>query len=473
MSLDLAIQDAISGLHATQTQIQVLSGNIANAQTPGYSEETVAETPLVTPAGGVGVETGIIQRVSNQLLTSNLATQTSAASSASATNNYLTQLQNLLGQVGGNSGFTNALNTFIGAMQTDAATPEDPVAQSAAVNAGQQLTQQLNSFSSGIQSLRASADGQIATDVSTLNNALNTVAQLNTSIVQLQAEGQSVATLQDQRDQAVQQISQLIGVTSYTRSDGTMVVMTAGNGQVLVDGTSVSQFAYTQSGTVTAGSVLSPLTLNGTDVTASTTTGEIGGLLQLRDTSLPNVTAELNQFTNGLYNLTTDGNLNTTNSGTNVSNDANHFFANVDIAGGADNAATIEVNPSLVANNPLLYNGIAGADPTIASTIANNLTANTNFAAAGNFTSASTANLSNYAGQIIGQAATAAASASQNNTYQSQLQTQMQNQLQSVTGVNLDQELTKLTVYQNAYAASARVISTVQTMYDALMNITG
>src|SRR5579863_8611600 len=189
MSLDLAIQDAISGLHATQTQIQVLSGNIANAQTPGYSEETVAETPVVTPAGGVGVETGIIQRVSNQLLTSNLATQTSAASSASATNNYLTQLQNLLGQVGGNSGFTNALNTFIGAMQTDAATPEDPVAQSAAVNAGQQLTQQLNSFSSGIQSLRASADGQIATDVSTLNNALNTVAQLNTSIVQLQAEG--------------------------------------------------------------------------------------------------------------------------------------------------------------------------------------------------------------------------------------------------------------------------------------------
>src|SRR5579875_1174100 len=447
MSLDLAIQDAASGLRATQTQIQVLSANIANAQTPGYSEETAAEMSVTTPAGGVGVETGVIQRVADQLLTANLATQTSVAAAASATNNYLTQLQSLSGQVGGSSGFSNALNSFINAMQTDAATPEDPVAQSAAVNAGQQLAQELNSFSSGIQSLRASTDSQIATDVTTLNNAMSTVATLNQSIVQLQAEGQSVATLQDQRDQAVQQMAQLIGVTTYTRPDGTMVVMTAGTGQVLVDGSSVSQFGYTQSGTVTAGTPMSNLTLNGTDVTSSTTSGEIGALLQLRDTTLPNVTDELNQFTNALYNVTTDANLNTTNSGTNVTNDANHFFANVDIAGGLDNAATIEVNPSLVSDNGLLYNGISGADPTIASTIATNLTANTNFAAAGNFTSGSTTNLSNYAAQIIGQAATSAAAASQNNTYQSQLQTEMQNQLQSETGVNLDQELMKLTVY--------------------------
>ena len=235
MSLDLALQDAMTGLRATQAQIQVLSANVANAQTPGYSEETAPESSITTPAGGIGVETGVIQRVSNQLLTANLATQTSAASAASATNNYLTQLQNLLGQVGGNSTFTNALNTFVGAMQTDAATPEDPVAQSATVNAGQQLAQQLNSFSSGVQSLRANTDAQIATDVTTVNSALNSIAQLNTSIVQLQAEGQSVATLQDQRDQAVNQVAQLVSVSTYTRADGTMVVMNPSSGRVLVD----------------------------------------------------------------------------------------------------------------------------------------------------------------------------------------------------------------------------------------------
>ena len=471
MSLDIALQAAMNGLQATQSQIQVLSANIANAQTPGYSRETISQTPIVTPAGGVGVETGIIQRVSNQLLTTNLNQQTSAASAASTTNDYLTQLQNLVGQVGSTSTLGSALNSFITAMQAAAATPEDPVAQSAAVNAGQQLAQQLNSFSSGIQSLRSNADSSIATSVATLNSALTSIGSLNLSITKLQAEGQSTATLEDQRDQAVNQVAQLVGVTSYTRANGTMVVLTTA-GQSLVDGPTVAQYGYTQAGTVNAATPMSPVTLNGTDVTASITTGTIGALLQARDTALPSMTAELNQFANNLYGVTTTANLNTTNSGLNATNDAHHFFGNVNIATGIDNAATIEVNPSLVQNTTLLYNGISGVDPTISSTIASNLTGNTNFAAAGNFATASTATLSNYGAQIVGQTATAAAAATQNNTYQTQLQTQLKSTLQSKTGVNLDQELSNLTIYQNAYGASAHVISTIQTMYDALMNIT-
>jgi flagellar hook-associated protein 1 FlgK len=472
MGLDVALQDAITGLRATQSQIQVISANIANAQTPGYSEQTISQTPIQTPAGGAGVQTGIIQRVSDQLLTSSLAKQNSAASAATTTDNYLQQLQSLLGQVGSGTSFTDAYNNFVGAMQTEAATPEDPVAQSAAVNAGQQLAQQLNQFSAGIQSLRADADSDIGTAVTTLNTALGQIASLNGSIAKLQAEGQSTATLQDQRDQALNQVAQITGVTSYTRADGTMVVL-ASSGQTLVDGTSASTYGYTPSGVVTAGSTLSNVTLDGQNVTSSITTGQIGALLQLRDTTLPNVTAEMNQFTSNLYSLTANANLNTTNSGTNTTNDANHFFANVNIAGGLDNASTIGVNPSLTANAGLLYNGTSGVDPTISSSIATALTSNTAFAAAGNFPSGVTTTLSNYGAQIIGQAATAASNATQNNTYQSQLQTQMQSRLQSETGVNLDQELANLTVYQNAYGASARVISTIQTMYDSLMNITG
>ncbi len=471
MGLDVALKDSISGLRATQAQIQVISANIANAQTPGYSEETITQTPIRMPAGGAGVQTGIIQRVSDQLLTTTLAKQSSAASAASTTNNYLQQLQNLFGQVGSGSSFTDTLNNFIGAMQTVATTPEDPVAQSAAVNAGQQLAQQLNQFSSGIQGLRANADTDIGTAVTNLNTALGQIASLNGSIAQVQAEGQSTATLQDQRDQALNQVAQLIGVTSYARPDGSMVVLAA-SGQTLIDGTSVSTFGYTPSGVVTAGSPLSNVTLNGQNITSSITTGQIGSLLQLRDTTLPSVTAELNQFTNNLFTQTANANLNTANSGTNATNDANHFFANVDLGAGLDNASTIEVNPSLTANAGLLYNGISGVDPTIASSLATNLTANTAFAAAGNFPSGSNTTLSNYGAQIIGQAATAATNATQNNTYQSQLETQMKGRLQSETGVNLDQELGNLTVYQNAYGASARVISTIQSMYDALMNIT-
>jgi flagellar hook-associated protein 1 len=470
MGLTVALQDAMTGLRATQTQIQIISANIANAQTPGYSEESVSQTPIRLPTGAAGVQTGIVQRASDQLLTTSLAKQSSAASAASTTNNYLQQLQGLLGQVGSGTSFTDAYNNFVAAMQTVSATPEDPVAQSAAVNAGQQLAQQLNQFSAGIQSLRANADSDLGSAATNLNTALGQIASLNGSIVQMQAEGQSTASLQDQRDQALNQVSQLIGVSSYTRQDGSMVVL-ASSGQSLIDGTTAETFGYTPSGIVVAGSTLSNLTLDGQNITASVTTGQIGALLQLRDTTLPNVTAELNQFTNNLFNLAQNANLNTANSGTNVTSDANHFFANVNIAAGPDNAATIQVNPALTANAGLLYNGISGVDPAISSSITTALTSNTAFAAAGNFPSGSNTTLSNYGAQIIGQAATAATNATQNNTYQSQLQSQMQTRLQSETGVNLDQELANLTVYQNAYGASARVISTIQTMYDALLNI--
>ena len=471
MGLDIALKDAMTGLRATQAQIQVISANIANAQTPGYSEQTITQTPIRMPAGGAGVQTSIIQRISDQLLTTTLARQSSASAGASTTNNYMQQLQSLFGQVGSGTTFTDAYNNFVGAMQAESATPEDPVAQSAAVNAGQQLAQQLNQFSKGVQSLRANADSDINTAVNSLNTALGQIASLNGSIAQVKAEGQSTATLQDQRDQALNQVAQLIGVTSYQRPDGSMVVLAA-SGQTLIDGTSVSTFGYTPSGVVTAGSPLSNVTLDGQNITSSIKSGQIGSLLQLRDTTLPAVTAEMNQFTNNLFNLTTNGNLATTNSGTNATNDANHFFANVNIATGLDNASTIQVNPSLTANASLLYNGTSGVDPTIASSMATALTSNTIFAAAGNFPSSMTTTLSNYAAQIVGQAATAATNATQNNTYQSQLTTQMQNRLQAETGVNLDQELGNLTVYQNAYGASAHVISTIQSMYDALMQIT-
>src|ERR1700722_1891222 len=108
MSLDIGLQDAMTGLRATQAQIQVISSNIANAQTPGYQRETLAETSIVSPTGGAGVNIGITQNVSDSLLEGNVNAQNKAASYASTMNNYQTQLQNLLGTVGSATSFTGA-----------------------------------------------------------------------------------------------------------------------------------------------------------------------------------------------------------------------------------------------------------------------------------------------------------------------------------------------------------------------------
>ena len=468
MSLTIALNYALSGLTATQSQLQVLAGNIANAQTPGYSEETLPQTSDALTNGGAGVVTGEIQRLTDSGLQGEVLGQTTLSGAASAADSYQQQIQSLIGKVGSGIGISDVLNTFTGAMQTLAATPEDPTAQANAVNAGQQLASQLNNFSDGIQTMRQGADAQIATDVGTVNSALTSIGQLNNQISKLQSLGQSTAALQDQRDQKLQQVAQYIGVQSFVSPNGMMSVLTT-SGQSLVDDTNVQQFSYSQSGSITAASTLSPLTLNGTDVTAQTTTGEIGALLQVRDTTLPNLTAQLNQVANNLFAASSDASLQTTNSGLGATNDAHNIFANVNIAAGVDNAATIEVNPSLLANPGLLDQGAAAPDPTISANISQNLQNTAAFAAAGSLPATSTT-LSDYVAHVIGAAANSASSASSNATDQSALLSQMQSQYSSAVGVNLDTELSQLVVYQNAYSASARVISTIQSMFEVLMN---
>ncbi|HJT08096.1 MAG TPA: flagellar hook-associated protein FlgK [Stellaceae bacterium] len=567
MTLGVSLSNALSGLQAAQANLTLISANIANAQTPGYSRETLPVTTQVLGGEeGGGVVTGVPQRVTDQVLNANLRKQTSVTSAASTLDSYFQRIQDMFGTVSDASALPNTLSAFSSALQTLATTPEDPVAQANAVAAGQALTTQLNSMSAGIQTLRSNADTDIGTAISTVNSLLGNIATYNNEFVHAQALGQSTASIADQRDQALQQLAQQMDITSFTRADGTVVVMTAG-GKTLVDSTAET-VSFTPAGTVTAASPVSGITINGIDITNDIHSGTIAALVQMRDKELPALTSELNQFANQLFNtaqvaqstqlvsvgggapatgdtfqVTIDGQtfntaatsgatvtdivnaingqlgattfqasvsggnilitdsagkpigvtitqtggigtatftpnapanaLPTTDSGTSgaAPGDANHFFAGVNTASGVDNAGTITVNPSLL-NDPSLLNGVAGTpSQTIAAALSDAIALGTpSFAAAGNF-SAVTGTLSSYAGQILGQNATAASAASANSTFQTGVQNDVSTRALGVSGVNMDEELGNLQIYQTAYAASARVIQAVQSMFDALLQI--
>src|SRR5579885_1502042 len=393
MDVTLSLQNALTGLQAAQANLAVISSNISNAQTPGYSRETVPLYEQIVGDTGAGVLAGLPQRQVDQNLANSAMQQDTVASAANAINTYFQQIQGLFGQVNDGNSLGDIFNKFSSAMQTLSTSPNDPLAQQG----------------------------------------------VNAAITHAKAAGQSTATLEDQRDRALDQIAKLIGVQDFVRPDGTMVVLTT-SGQVLVDSTA-QQLSYTAAGTVTAGTQLSPLKVGNTDITQVTTSGEIGALLSMRDTQLPNLTDELNQFTNQLFNATQSANLATTNSGLGATNDANHFFAAVDTTNGVDNSATIQINPDLVTNPGLLAGPAANPDPTISQALANAVTSPMAFAPAGNFANGTTATLATYAGQILGQSASAAAAASDNATFQSHLQTAFAARASAVSGVNIDQEL--------------------------------
>jgi flagellar hook-associated protein 1 len=469
MDVSLSLQNALTGLQAAQSNLAVISSNIANAQTPGYSREVVPLTTQVVGNVGSGVLVGVTQRQVDENLSGAAREQDTAASAAAATGSYFQQIQSLFGQVNDGSSLGDTFNKFSSALQTLSTSPEDAVAQQGAVAAGQTLAEKLNMMSAGIQQIRTGADNQLATDVQTVNAQLQNIAQFNAAITHDKAVGQSTAALEDQRDQALDAVAKLMGVHDFVRSDGTMVVLT-GTGQVLVDSTAQT-ITYNATGTVTAGTVLSPLKVGNTDITTDTTTGEIGALLAMRDTQLPNLTSELNKFTNNLFSAAQAANLGTTNSGLGATNDAHHFFADVDLTNGIDNAANIQIHPDLVSNPSLLDGPAANPDPSISQALSDAINKPLNFPAAGNFGSASTVTLSGYAGQILGQVANATAAANDNAKFQSTLQTTFSARASSVSGVNVDQELAELTVFQNMYAASAHVISAVDNMLQTLMQL--
>jgi flagellar hook-associated protein FlgK len=467
--MDIALQNALTGLQAAQTNLSIISSNISNAQTPGYSRESVPMQPQILGGVGAGVSVGLTQRQVDDSLSRSVRNQDTTASAATTTDNYLQQVQSLFGQVNDGNSLGDVFGKFSSALQTLSTTPDDPIAQQNAVAVGQNMAQKLNEMSSGIQQVRTGIDGDIAASVQSLNASLKNIAGFNAAITQAKSTGQPTAALEDQRDQALDDVAKLMGVQDFVRPDGTMVVLT-NTGKVLVD-SSAQQLSYLPAGTVNAKTPMSPLTVNGIDITAESTTGKIGALLSLRDKQLPNVTAELNQFTNNLFNATQAANLGTTNSGLGATNDAKHFFAGVDTTNGVDNASTIQVHPDLLGNSSLLDGTAVNPDPSISQALASGVSATMNFAAVGNFTSATTTTLGDYASQILGQTANASAAATDNAKFQTNLQTSFASRASSVSGVNIDQELASLAVFQNMYAASAHVMTAVQNMLNALMQI--
>jgi flagellar hook-associated protein 1 FlgK len=188
-----------------------------------------------------------------------------------------------------------------------AAAPQDGLGQREVVRAGADAASLLRRYSNGIQDLRAEADQRIGKAIEEINGLLTKVADLNEKIVRNQATGQSVADLQDSRDQAVDRLSQLVDIRAVGRSNGAIVVFTAG-GRTLVDGTAttLSHIAATGADASVAyakgdfdGIYLGDRTA-GNDITGDIRDGELSGRTEMRDKVLPDLQSSLDALATAL-----------------------------------------------------------------------------------------------------------------------------------------------------------------------------
>ena len=324
MSINQALSAAVAGVNTTQQALSVIAGNVANANTPGYVDESLSQQEYaVVGQPGTSVDVAGINRNLNTLLQSQLWTETSGDSYAGTTAQLYQELQQIYGTPGSSTSFDAIFNNFTTALQSLATSPSSYSAQSAAVGAAQGLAQNLNAMTTTIQQLRTQAEQGISSGVQTANTALQNIAQINQQLVAATSDS-ATASLEDQRDQDITQLSQLMNVTVSQGADNQVSIYT-GNGQQLVANGQASQLSFSDAGSLSATSQWSAdpsqdsagtITLTSpsgaaTDLVATNSiqSGQIGAYLQMRDKILPQAQTQLdemaNQMSQALSNQTT------------------------------------------------------------------------------------------------------------------------------------------------------------------------
>ncbi len=307
MSLRVAFNAATSSLLTVQTQMSVTAQNISNADTKGYSRK-VANLSATSSAGyGTGVTVNSISSTADASLIKSAMAAASALGAATQVASYMDSLGSLMGTIDtdGTSGdsLSSALDDLQQALTSLADTPESQTLANQLISTLDDLSAQLRSTSSDIQSLRKQADSDIGAAVDTVNTALHTVDDLNDQIVQMKARGQDTSDLEDQRATALGTIAEQMEISYFTDSSGAMQIYTDG-GSALLTTSTVHELSFDSAGSVTASSTypgtLSGITVDGVDITSQIDRGAIGGLLQVRDEDLVAVQDELDQLASAL-----------------------------------------------------------------------------------------------------------------------------------------------------------------------------
>ena len=235
MALISSLASSLSGMRVAQAQLEIVSNNIANVDTVGYTRKTAAQSAIVASGITMGVTLGNSQRNVDAGLLKNFLTSNSLTNSLSAQQNYLGQLDNVMGTTEGQ----NSLATSVGNLQSSFETFANNVASAASryqlLSDAQALTNKLNYLSTNVQTLRGNADMEINGAVDQVNSLLQSIKELNDDIVKytvLNRDG--VANLEDQRDTALRELSGYIDISYYVRDTGAVVIQTVG-GALLLD----------------------------------------------------------------------------------------------------------------------------------------------------------------------------------------------------------------------------------------------
>ena len=518
-----------TALYACQTQLSVTSNNIANANTAGYSKQEVileAAYPLLQAGGyvGSGVTVGKIKRDYDALIQNQIYGAQQDYGKASTQNQTLSEIEQIFNE-SQNLGLATPLNDFFNAWQAVADNPEDQTARNLLLQKSDTLVNSAQRMEINIQNTLKSSEQAVTASVDQVNSLASRIAQLNSQISQIEAGSTTGMAndlrARDQRDTALKDLSNLVGVSTWEDKTTGAVTVNIGMKPLVI-----GNIANTLSAAFGEGEYA--LQLDGQDITSSITKGEIGGLLaahqdiegNLHDlrklvASVTNAVNLQNRQGFGLdgstginffnpvgltvKNNSTDADLTATitdysrltmaeysikfnggdyevsnkdtgelltsgtydSGGTTINLEGVRF----DMSGSVTDQDSFTVSPLTTAIQNFRTNITSSQQIAASGTAAGLPGDNTNALAIANLANREISALdsdtfSDYYKNLVANVGNQSRAASDELTFADNFLSQLNTQRDSVSGVNMDEEASNLIIFQRAYQAAARLITT-------------
>jgi flagellar hook-associated protein 1 FlgK len=446
--LTQGLEIARRALLAHQSALNVTGNNLANVATPGYTRQLAQLIPTPSermPEGliGTGVQMEGVKRARDNFLDTQIRDEMGLSGKWSARSSILSRVESVVNEPS-EDGLANLLDRFWNSWLDLSNNPEDPAARSVVVQSGVSLADGLRQVDSRLRQVIEATDTDLEQRVTHLNSLFREAAELNAQITRAEIGGGADSNLRDQRDLILDELALAGGATNLVRRDGSVVVRMGG--RTVVEGHNSLPLAtqrYNDDGRVRVRVIFAE------DRTSpSFLSGQLAGLIEVRDQVLPDFLSKMDQMTEAI----------TTSVNRIHEAGPSHFpFFR------GNRAQTLEVIPE-IANDPSQVNaGTTGdtGDNDIALAVAALRDARV--------LTRGTASISGFYRGFVADMGSLGQQAKFQSDSQDKAVEALEAQRQSVIGVNLDEELTRMTTTQKAYEAAARVFSTVSEMLDTLL----
>ena len=441
----------VSGLTAAQRQMEVVSHNVANVNTPGYTRQRVElVTSLPAPGTygvrgdgmrGTGVTVADVIRIRSELTDTAYRAEVAVGAGADARAEVLSRAEQVLGPV--DAGLPSSLSAFWAAWDQLALAPTDEASRQGVLDAAAGIATQIRSAAAQLGRVEAETLAKAAESVDEVNRLADDIAVLNGAVADAIVGKQAPNDLLDQRDRLVDQLVALTGGTVRTGDLGSADVY-VGN-QAIVRGVDVEHLRL---------SPAAPAALTwATDTVPARAGGRVGALIELSQGTLPGLRAELDALAAGLRDTV---------------NAAHAAGFDLDGAAGgplfaATSAADLAVHPAVTTRRLAASAGGRPNDGNNALAVAGLRTA----PAVGDRTVLQA--VQGLAGRLGGMAANAARASDAAATVVGDLEMERA----GISSVSINEEMADMVRFQRAYEAAARVMTVADEMLDRLINSTG